>query len=71
MASIEPITPVPLVGAALLSFGETVVRRSDLLERLDDYRDHLRDARAKLVREERGVEAILAGAGHASRARTG
>jgi glycerol-3-phosphate O-acyltransferase len=41
IAAIIPVTPVPLVSAALLSFGETMVRHSDLLDRIDAYRDHL------------------------------
>jgi glycerol-3-phosphate O-acyltransferase len=41
MAEMMPVTPVPLVSAALLSFQETFVRRSDLLERLDEYREYL------------------------------
>ncbi len=59
IAAIMPVTPVPLVSAALLSFGETMVRRSDLLDRIDEYRDHLIATGAKLVREERGADAIL------------
>lgn len=56
---IMPVTPVPLAAAALLSFGKDLVRRDELLERLDEYRDHLMTANAKLVRAERGVVAIL------------
>jgi glycerol-3-phosphate O-acyltransferase len=59
IAAIMPVTPVPLVSAALLSFEETVVRRSDLLDRIDEYRDHLIREGAKLVREERGADEIL------------
>ena len=57
--SIMPVTPVPLVAAALLSFGKDLVRMDELLERLDAYRDHLMTANAKLVHAERGVVAIL------------
>ncbi len=57
--SIMPVTPVPLVAAALLSFGRDLVRQADLLERLDEYRDHLMGANAKLVHAEQGVLAIL------------
>jgi len=59
IASIMPITPVPLVAAALLSFGRDLVRRNDLLERLDEYRDHLMAVAAKLVHADLGVFAIL------------
>ncbi len=41
MTEMMPVTPVPLVAAALLSFQETLVRKKDLLERLDEYREHL------------------------------
>lgn len=59
IGSIMPVTPVPLAAAALLSFGKDLVRRDDLLERLDAYRDHLMEADAKLVHAEQGVVAIL------------
>ncbi len=41
MADMMPVTPVPLVAAALLSFRETVIRNPDLLERLGEYRNYL------------------------------
>jgi glycerol-3-phosphate O-acyltransferase len=56
---IMPVTPVPLVAAALLSFGKDLVRLDELLERLDEYRDHLMTANAELVHAEQGVLAIL------------
>ncbi len=59
VADIMPVTPVPMVAAALLSFGETAVRRMDLLDRIDEYRDHLRSIGAKLVREERTAVEIM------------
>lgn len=59
IAAIMPVTPVPLVSAALLSFGETMVKRRDLLDRIDEYRDHLIATGAKLVREERGANDVL------------
>jgi glycerol-3-phosphate O-acyltransferase len=59
VAAIMPVTPVPLVSAAFLSFGESLVRRSDLLDRIDAYRDHLRGTGAKLVRAELAADAIL------------
>jgi glycerol-3-phosphate O-acyltransferase len=59
VAAIMPVTPVPLVSAALLSFGETLVRRSDLLDRIDTYRDHLRSTCAKMVRAELSADAIV------------
>ncbi len=59
IADIMPITPVPLVAAAILSFGTTVVQKKKLLELLDQYRDHLRLTGAKLVQKDRPVEVIL------------
>ncbi len=59
VAAIMPVTSVPLVSAAMLSFGETVVPRSDLLERMDAYRDHLLASGANLVRGELDAAAIL------------
>ena len=60
IAVIIPVTPVPISAAALLSFGESVVRRADLLNRIDQYRDHLLATGGKLVREERGATEIFA-----------
>ncbi|MFQ5704913.1 MAG: 1-acyl-sn-glycerol-3-phosphate acyltransferase [Gemmatimonadales bacterium] len=59
IAEIMPVTPVPLVAAALLSFCETIVDRRALLARLDEYRDHLLRSSAKLIQEDRGVEIIF------------
>jgi len=59
IARIIPVTPVPLVAAALLSFEETVVGRGALLERIDEFRDDLMARGANLVQPERGAEAIL------------
>ena len=59
IAAVMPVTPVPLVAAALLSFGETLVRRADLLARLDEYRNHLRTSGGNLVRDELTADAIL------------
>jgi len=59
IGDIIPVTPVPLAAAALLSFGETLVRRLDLLDRIANYREHLLERDAKLVHAERDAEAIL------------
>jgi len=59
IGDVIPVTPVPLAAAALLSFGETLVRRTDLLDRIDAYRDHLLARDAKLVHAERDAAAIL------------
>jgi glycerol-3-phosphate O-acyltransferase len=59
IADVVPVTPVPLVAAALLSFGETLIRRMDLLDRVAWYREHLLERDAKLVHADRDAEAIL------------
>jgi glycerol-3-phosphate O-acyltransferase len=59
IGDIIPVTPVPLVAAALLSFGESLVRADALLERIDEYRDHLLGRGAKLIQPERGADTIL------------
>ena len=59
IADLVPVTPVPLAAAALLSFGESAVRRDALLERMDAYRDHLLAQDARLVQPERSVATIL------------
>jgi len=50
IGAIVPVTPVPLAAAALLSFGQTVVQKDALLERMDQLRDRLTDVNGKVVR---------------------
>jgi glycerol-3-phosphate O-acyltransferase len=50
IGAIIPVTPVPLAAAALLSFGQTVVQKGALLERMDQLRDRLTDVNGKVVR---------------------
>jgi glycerol-3-phosphate O-acyltransferase len=52
IGAVVPVTPVPLGAAALLSFGSSAVAHHRLLERMDELRDRLARAEAKLVREE-------------------
>jgi glycerol-3-phosphate O-acyltransferase len=59
IGAIIPVTSVPLVAAALLSFGETAIPRSALLRRITDYRDHLQERDAKLLHGERDADTIL------------
>ncbi len=59
IAGIVPVTPVPLVAAALLSFRETVVPRAALLTRLETYRDHLRQTGVNLIQPQRAALDIL------------
>ena len=50
IGAIVPVTPVPLAAAALLSFGQTVVGKDALLERMDQLRDRLMEVNGKVVR---------------------
>jgi len=50
IGAIIPVTPVPLAAAALLSFGQIVIPKSAVLDRMDQLRDRLRDVNAKVVR---------------------
>jgi glycerol-3-phosphate O-acyltransferase len=58
IGAIIPVTPVPLVAAALLSFEQTVIGREALLERMDQLRDRLLDVNAKVVRGGARIEEI-------------
>jgi len=50
IGAIIPVTPVPLAAAALLSFGQTVVGKDAVLERMDQLRDRLKEVNGKVVR---------------------
>jgi glycerol-3-phosphate O-acyltransferase len=50
IGAIIPVTPVPLAAATLLSFGQTVVAKSAVLERMDQLRDRLTEVNGKMVR---------------------
>lgn len=53
---VIPVTSVALASAALLSFEKDSVRVDEVLERMRDYRDHLLEANAKLIRGDRAIE---------------
>jgi glycerol-3-phosphate O-acyltransferase len=59
IGAIMPVTPVPLTAAALLSFGQTVITRDALLERMDQLRDRLRGVNGKVVRGGARIAEIL------------
>jgi glycerol-3-phosphate O-acyltransferase len=50
IGAIIPVTPVPLAAATLLSFGQTVVAKAAVLERMDQLRDRLEEVNGKMVR---------------------
>jgi glycerol-3-phosphate O-acyltransferase len=55
--AIVPVTAVALASAALLSFERDVVPLSEVLERMREFRDHLLELNAKVVRGDRSPEA--------------
>lgn len=59
IGEVVPVTAVTLTAASLLSFDESFVRTDTLLERIDEYRDHLRGRGAILVHPERQADRIL------------
>ena len=50
IGAIVPVTPVPLAAAALLSFEQSALSRSALLERMDELRDRLQAVNGEVVR---------------------
>ena len=58
IGTVIPVTPVPLVAAALLSFGGSVIPRTRVLERIDEMRDQLEDFNAKVVRRDLPVTEV-------------
>ncbi len=59
IGALIPVTPVPLVAASILSLRGSVLRESDVLERIDAFRDELLRSGATLVQPERGADIIL------------
>ena len=58
IGAIIPVTPVPLAAAALLSFEASAAPLAAVLDRMDEMRNRLREANAKLVRGDRDVREI-------------
>jgi len=56
IAAVIPVTPVCLAAAALLSFERESVPLGELLTRMRDYRDHLQEKNAKVIRADRAIE---------------
>jgi glycerol-3-phosphate O-acyltransferase len=54
-----PVTPVPLVCAAIQSFDGDYVSRAQLLERIDEMRGVLRELNARVLRDEISVEGLF------------
>jgi glycerol-3-phosphate O-acyltransferase len=58
IGAVIPVTPVPLAAVSLLSFGQSVVPKARVLERMDEIRDQLREGDAKIVRTELPVTEV-------------
>ena len=58
IGAVIPVTPVPLAAAALLSFEQTAIPRTAVLERMDQLRDRLHHVNAKVVRGEAHIADI-------------
>jgi glycerol-3-phosphate O-acyltransferase len=58
IGAVIPVTSVPLASAALLSFGASVVRLDQVVERMDEMRDRLSGADAKVVRQELPIREV-------------
>jgi glycerol-3-phosphate O-acyltransferase len=56
---VMPVTPVPLVAAALLSLARDIVSRQDVLRRIEEFCNYLERADAKLVHAGNGAAVIM------------
>ena len=59
IAVIVPVTPVPLACAAVQSFDSDFISREQLLARMSDMRDVLRELNARVVHREGSIEEVL------------
>jgi glycerol-3-phosphate O-acyltransferase len=59
VGSLIPVTPVPLVCAAIQSFDGDFIPRERLLERIDEMRGVLRELNAGVVRQDRTAEELF------------
>ncbi|HEV7993026.1 MAG TPA: 1-acyl-sn-glycerol-3-phosphate acyltransferase [Gemmatimonadaceae bacterium] len=59
VGALIPVTPVPLVCAAIQSFEGDFIGRDTLLERIDEMRAVLRELNAGVVRQDRTAEEIF------------
>jgi glycerol-3-phosphate O-acyltransferase len=59
VGALIPVTPVPLVCAAIQSFDAEFIERDDLLERIDEMRGVLRALNAGVVRQDRTAEEVF------------
>jgi glycerol-3-phosphate O-acyltransferase len=59
IGALIPVTPVPLVCAALQSLGGELLPRAALITRIDDLRDELVELNARVVRADRDAAETL------------
>jgi glycerol-3-phosphate O-acyltransferase len=59
VGSLIPVTPVPLVCAAIQSFDGDFIPREQLLERIDEMRGVLRELNAGVVRQDRTADELF------------
>jgi glycerol-3-phosphate O-acyltransferase len=59
VGALIPVTPVPLVCAAIQSFDGDYISRAQLLERLDEMRGVLRELNAEVLRQDRTAEELF------------
>jgi glycerol-3-phosphate O-acyltransferase len=59
VGALIPVTPVPLVCAAIQSFDAEFIEKVDLLERIDEMRRVLRALNAGVVRQDRTAEEVF------------
>jgi glycerol-3-phosphate O-acyltransferase len=59
VGALIPVTPVPLVCAAIQSFDGEFIARDSLLERIDEMRGVLRELNAGVVRQDRTAEELF------------
>jgi glycerol-3-phosphate O-acyltransferase len=59
VGQLIPVTPVPLVCAAIQSFDGDFIMRDQLLDRIDEMRGVLRELNARVLRDDRSVEELF------------
>jgi glycerol-3-phosphate O-acyltransferase len=59
IAALVPVTPVPLACAALQSFDGDFISHRQLISRMSEMRDVLRELNARVVHQEGGIEEIF------------
>jgi glycerol-3-phosphate O-acyltransferase len=59
VGALIPVTPVPLVCAAIQSFDGDFISRDALLQRVDEMRGVLRELNARVLRDDRSVDELF------------